>query len=219
MRLYLSSYRLGSRAEALRWAGSGVGRALVIMNALDAYGAVRGRSWHREEADLASLGYAAAELDLRDPGDLEQRLAETDLLWVVGGNAFVLARGMTAARFGEALRAAWATQGDIVYAGYSAGACVAGPDLAGIELMDDPDARDPDAQDLDTQDPGAQDPAAARVRAQALGLVRERIVPHWRSDHPESPAAERAAEHLARRGLPYRTLRDGDDLLVGFDAD
>jgi len=204
MRLYLSSYRLGSRAGALRWAGSGAGRALVVMNALDGYGAGRSRSWRREEADLAALGYAADELDLRDPGDLEACLAETDLLWVVGGNAFVLARAMTAAGFGDALRSAWATRDHVVYGGYSAGACVAGPDLAGIELMDDPDAHDPDAP---------------TVRAQALGLIPERIVPHWRSDHPESPAAERAARHLAHLGLPHRTLRDGDDLLVGFDSD
>ena len=61
MRIYLSSYRLGSGAAALSRDG---GRALVVMNALDEY-PQRLRDWDRDEGDLARLGYDAEELDLR----------------------------------------------------------------------------------------------------------------------------------------------------------
>ena len=43
-----------------------------------------------------------------------------------------------------------------------------------------------------------------------LGLIDHAIVPHYRSPHPETAAAERATRHLAGQGLRYRALRDGE---------
>lgn len=164
------------------------------MNALDEYDADRLLSWGREADDLASLGYDAAELDLRDPGNLVDRLASADLTWVVGGNAFVLARAMATAEFRHAFTSIPDDERP-TYAGYSAGACVAGPDLAGIDLIDDPG------------------PSSS---VETLEFITERIVPHWRSEHPEAPAAELVVAELTRRGLAHVTLRDGDDHLVGW---
>ena len=136
--MYLSSYRMGRHAERLR-APSGNGRAAIISNALDVFGATRMRNWDREASDLAQLGYASEELDLRqyfgDADGLARRLGSVDLIWAVGGNAFVLARAMTASGLGSVLRPAM--KRGLIYAGYSAGACVAGPDLRGVDLMDD----------------------------------------------------------------------------------
>jgi dipeptidase E len=88
----------------------------------------------------------------------------------------------------------------LVYGGYSAGSCVAAPDLEGIHLMDDP-AFIPEGYRED-------------VTPQTLHLVPWRIVPHWRSDHPKSVDAEKAVEHLRPSGLDFRTLRDGEALIV-----
>lgn len=199
--IYLSSYCLGRNADVLR-AVDGRTRAGIVCNALDVFGDSRLRNWAREADDLAGLGYASEEIDLRDHFDdrdgLALRLTDLDLLWVVGGNSFALARAMTAAGCSNAVRSALAN--GMIYAGYSAGACVAGPDLQGIELIDAPDAV-PEGYPSD-------------VPARTLGLVPFRIVPHWRSDHPESADAERAASYLERLGLPYRTLRDGNALIV-----
>jgi dipeptidase E len=139
MKLYLSSYRMGSEPERLRDLVGAGHRAAIIFNACDCF-AERVKVYEREETDLATLGFDAEELDLRDyfgnPARLRAQLTTHDLLWVVGGSAFVLARAMNAAGFPAAA-------GDLVhndrltYAGYSAGACVAGPDLDGIHLMDD----------------------------------------------------------------------------------
>lgn len=192
MRIYLSSYRLGSGAAALARDG---GRALVVMNALDEY-PQRLRDWDREEGDLARLGYDAEELDLRSywdaqDGELAERLSTVDLLWCVGGNAFVLARAATAA----GLAAALATAPRIQYAGYSAGALLAGPDLRGVELMDDP-ATLPD---------GYRD----GMPVATLGLTTIRVVPH-----AGTPEADAMRDRLAADGLESIELADGADLLL-----
>ncbi|WP_409483991.1 Type 1 glutamine amidotransferase-like domain-containing protein [Arsenicicoccus dermatophilus] len=193
MRIYLSAYRLGARAEVLATDG---GRAAIVMNALDPF-PDRLRSWARETSDLARLGYSSTELDLRqfwgDPHALTGRLADVDLLWVVGGNAFVLARAATAAGLASALH----RSPHLTYAGYSAGACLTSLDLAGIDLMD----------------PADELPQGYRadMPATTLNLTGTRIVPH--AGTPEADAAQR---HLASAGLACTALADGEDLLVNF---
>ena len=203
--MYLSSYRMGRHAERLR-APSGSGRAAIICNALDIFSVTRLRNWEREASELAELGYASEELDLRqyfgDADELARRLDSVDLIWAVGGNAFVLARAMTASGFGSVLRPAM--ERGLIYAGYSAGACVTGPDLRGIELMDDPNEL------LEAYD--------ASMPARTLELLPFRIVPHWQSDHPESESADRAIEYLQHHSLEYRAIRDGEALIVGDDG-
>lgn len=202
MPLYLASFGLGDDTPFLRAPATGA-RAFIVLNALDQFGGSRTGDLPAETAGLAALGWDARELDLRDyrdrTEDLRGVLAAAGLVWVVGGNTFVLARAMAMSGFGGLLRDRL-TDPTFVYAGYSAGAVVTGPDLDGIELVDDPTAvaeRIPDG-----------------TVASALGLVPFRVVPHYRSDHPESPAIERVAEHMQARGLEHRCLRDGEALWV-----
>lgn len=199
--MYLSSYRLGNNVECLRRQEEN-GRAGIILNALDVYGDTRARDWDREAGDLERLGYSSEEVDLRehfrDPDGLGQRLQALDLVWVVGGNAFVLTRAMASAGLKMALEPAM--RRGLIYGGYSAGACVAGPDLRGIDLMDDPD-------DLPEGYDGTVPPIT-------LGLVPFRVVPHWGYDHPEAANAQRAVDYLERLSLPYKALRDGEAVVI-----
>jgi dipeptidase E len=171
------------------------------------FGHSRARDLEGHIGDFVSLGYRAEELDLRDyfehPDRLAEHLEEFDLVWVVGGNSFVLARAMKQVGFGDALRARINDEA-FTYAGFSAGACVAGPDLRGIELMDEPDKVPPEYP--------------ANVEPAGLGLVPFRIVPHWRSNHPETAAAENAVAYLDRMGLEYRSLQDGEVLVLVLPA-
>jgi dipeptidase E len=203
--MYLSSYRLGDNPEVLR-RPDGNGRAGIVLNALDVYGETRATNIGREIADLESLGYRAEEVDLREYFDhhdaLAERLSLLDLLWVVGGNSFGLARAIAQSGFRAALLPAMAR--GLVYAGYSAGTCVMAPDLEGIHLIDDPDCF-PDGYDPDTP-------------ALTLGLLPFRVVPHWQSDHPETALADAAVAYLERHGLAYRTLRDGEAIVVRDDG-
>lgn len=198
MRLYLSSYRWGDDVERLR-VPAGTGRAAVVLNALDHFGEGRTRDWELHRSGLEALGHQTAELDLRRWFGEEQALAEhlsgLDLVWVVGGNAFVLARAVAAAGLAPALRRR-AAEGPFTYGGYSAGACVTGPDLTGVDAVDDPQAR------------GVGHPRD--VEPVTLGLVPFRIVPHWESDHPETELVRGMASVLRQRGLEHRLLRDGE---------
>jgi dipeptidase E len=203
MRLYLSSFGVGENGQALRdLVGQGT-RAAVIFNARDAYRGDRLKYAEQEFGSLRALGFSCDELDLRayfgKTEDLRARLGSYDLVFAVGGNTFVLARAMTESGFAAAIRAQLDAD-RIVYAGYSAGACVAGPDLDGCHLIDEPDV--------------VAEGSATEVQPRALGWVPWRVVPHFRSEHEEAPLAALAVEHLLSAGLPFQTLRDGQAFVV-----
>jgi dipeptidase E len=201
MRLVLSSWFLtppGSRPSALPSTRE-TGKAGIVVNALDGYGHSRDRDLGREIRTLEVFGYSCEEVDLRgyftNRDELPERLAELDLVWTMGGNAFVLARAMTQSGFTGAVKAQLGRQ-EFVYGDYSAGACVAGPDLQGIDLIDDPTV--------------LPEGYAPHTEPTCLGLLPYRIVPHWRSEHRDAEGADRAAAWLAERGLSYRCLSDGE---------
>lgn len=203
MRLYLSSYRVGERAGSLLALLGNGKRAALIENALDLY-SEEAREMHRREvydpaAELSSLGISSTRLDLRRffgrPEALAAELTNYDLVWVVGGNTFVLRRAMKASGFDDVI-IGMLDRDEIVYGGFGAGAAVAAPGLRGMQLFDD-EAEVPCGYDAETVWDG-------------LGLIDHSIVPHYRSPHPETRAAERAARHLSGQGLRYRALRDGE---------
>ena len=206
MRLYLSSFRMGDHPEHLVALAGGDGRrSVVIANAMDdAPPGVRRASVELELAALADLGLGAAELDLRDYFGHQQRLrqdlAGVGMAWLRGGNAFMLRyaldRSGADTLFGELLAA-----DALVYAGYSAGACVLSPSLRGLELVDDADAV--------TRTYGSP------PLWDGLALLGEAFVPHYRSPgHPETAAIERVVTRYRAEGIAYRTLHDGQALLV-----
>ena len=175
----------------------------MILNALDVFHDTRNRGSESLSGDLENLGWQCAELDLREffgkPDRLALALAESSLVWAVGGNAFVLARAMSAAGLRTVVESR-RKDPDFAYGGFSAGACVAGPDLAGLHVMDDP-AVLPD---------GYTD----SMPAAALRLIDDRIVPHWRSAHPEANRAEEARRWMEEHQLAHRCLKDGEALVA-----
>ena len=206
MRLYLSSFGVGDHPEyLLALLGAGSRRAVVIANAIDdAPPPERRAGVERERAALAGLGLDAAELDLRgyagEPQRLRRDLAGTGLAWLRGGNVFVL-RAALARSGADAVLAGLLAADALVYAGYSAGACVLSPSLRGLELVDDP-------------------AAVSRVYGcgpawEGLALLPEAFVPHYRSPgHPETAAIEQVTARYHAEGTPYRTLHDGQALLI-----
>jgi len=89
----------------------------------------------------------------------------------------------------------------LVYAGYSAGACVLSPSLRGLELVDDADA--------------VRRAYGSPPVWDGLALLTEAFVPHYRSpEHPETAAIEQVVTRYRAEGTAYRTLHDGQALLV-----
>lgn len=204
MRLYLSSYRLGTDWHRLLELVGPSRRTAVICNATDHRAADEQQQRLRWECEaLESIGLEPEGLDLREyfdrPADLEEGLEPFGLVWIRGGNTFTLRRAMVASGFDATIRRR-VKEDSIVYAGFSAGAIAATPTLRGTELVDEAE-RIPDGYRPD-------------IIWDGLGFVDFSIVPHFRSPHPESPAMERLVTFLARNAMPYRTLRDGEAILV-----
>jgi dipeptidase E len=142
MRLYLSSFDLGDRPEELVALTASARRAAIIVNALDSR-PDRRAVWLKEQTDkLVALGFSVFELDLRGyfgaSDELKRVLSRTDLVWINGGNVFVLRRAMKQSGFDTLIKSAL-TRDEIVYAGISAAAVIAFDNLKGLELTDDPE--------------------------------------------------------------------------------
>jgi dipeptidase E len=195
MRMYLSSWRLGEATDRLLSLTGGAGTAAVIANALDGVDeSVRRNGVAFEIKALNGLGYDSVEVDLRVPGAARQ-LADHDVVWVRGGNVFAL-RAAMALSGADLVISDLLTSDVVVYAGYSAGCCVLAPSLRGLELVDDPTV-------------------VADPRWDGLGLLEYTILPHYRSDHPESAAIDLVAAEYRERGVPHRPLRDGEVIVIG----
>lgn len=203
MKLYLSSYRLGDHPEQLVSMIGENKKVMVISNALfstDAERLAQGRE--REINDLRGIGLDPEELDLREyfgkSKDLKEKLYGYGLIWVRGGNVFILRRAMRQSGFDTILREL-AKSDDIVYGGYSAGICVIGPTLKGIELVDDPSIVPVGYE--------------SEVIWDGIGLVDFSFAPHYRSDHPESAAIEKVVEFYQEHHMKYRALKDGEAII------
>lgn len=130
MRLYLASHNLSPYSnELLKLVGEGK-RALYIENARDYYPAERRASDLKEKLDmLFQLGFDVKELDLREyfgkSSDLREFIDsyKPDLIFVSGGNVFLLATAYHLSGFDEILRQDLA-EDKYVYGGFSAGTMV-----------------------------------------------------------------------------------------------
>ncbi|NTW14192.1 MAG: type 1 glutamine amidotransferase-like domain-containing protein [Candidatus Moranbacteria bacterium] len=206
MRFYLSSYKFGNETASLvAMLPSGKRKIAYISNALDFSDDIERRRNHEQtEIDqLAGFGFSVERVDLRHYFDrrdtLETRLSGFDAIWACGGNVFVLRQAMKLSGLDDLLKGPM-RESDMLYGGYSAGVCVLGPTLRGLELVDDPTAA-PYGSRSETEWDGVD----------VLDYV---IVPHYRSDHPETEMVEEVIRHMTERGTPFKTLRDGEVIII-----
>jgi dipeptidase E len=196
MRLYLSSMIYGNHPERLvALAGHG-SHVAVVMNALDNVPDERAHFLAVSKRDLEQLGFVANELDLRDyvdaPGRLAQALESTGLIWVNGGNTFLLRHAMVRSGFDEVLRALLDID-QLVYGGFSAGVCAITPSLRGIEYLDEP---------LEPAWDGA-------------AIIDYYVAVHFRTGAHEP--IQQTVQYYRKNNLPYVALRDGEVLIVDAD--
>lgn len=207
MRLYLSSFKIGNYPEKLvELVGSGK-NAVVIMNALDHKPDSRDKFLISEIKTLTNLGFNVEELDLRKyfgkEMELEELLKQKDLVWINGGNTFLLRRAMKQSGF-DTVIIKLIKENAIVYAGFSAACCVLHKDLDGIELTDDPNTI---SEGYDKE-----------IVWDGLSLVDFAMVVHYDSDHSESEMANEEIEYYKKNNIPYKTLRDGEVIIINDDT-
>lgn len=206
--MYLSSWRIGDHPEHLLGllASPAGARTAVIANAVDALpDADRRAAVEHEIQALSALGLRPVEVDLRaffdqDPGRVAAELRAFPLLWVRGGNVFVLRHALARSGADGAITEL-VRQDAIAYAGYSAGACVLAPDLHGLERCDDPGA--------------VHTAYGAPARFDGLAVLDYAVVPHIDSPgHPETEVLGTVADHYRSQGTAHRTLRDGQAIVI-----
>jgi dipeptidase E len=204
MKLYLSSYRIGNESHKLKeLVGPNIKTAL-IPNALDMATDMnrRSQSLQKDKDDLVQAGLGPEELDLKDyfgkPDSLRYKLKEYGLIYVRGGNTFVLRRAMDESGFDVIIKDLAKTN-DIVYGGYSAGVCVITPTLKGLETVDDPTIIPPGYKD--------------QTIWEGLNLINYSFAPHYRSDHPESADVEKEVQYMIDNKILFKALRDGEVLI------
>jgi len=207
MRLYLSSFRLGNHPQKLVDLVKGSLRAVVVINACD-YLSDEERliRVQQELAALQSLNFYPSELDLRTyfndqqkQRELRDELAACGLIWVRGGNSFVLRRAMKMSGFDKMI-IDFLERDALAYGGFSAGMVILTPSLYGVDLVDDPEVI-----------PTGYDPA---IIWECLGVIPYAIAPHYKSDHPESAATDNLVQYYIDNHIPFKTLHDGEAIVI-----
>ncbi len=205
MRLYLSSFRNGNRPEALLGLLRDRRRTALIYNACDFLpSAERAESLAQEVERLENIGLEATEVDLRDyfgrAGGLEQALSHFDLVWVRGGNTFILRRALRQSG-GEHVIKSLVHRDAVVYGGYSAGVCVLSPALHGLELVDDPTV--------------VPDRYKRPIIWEGLDVLPYAVAPHYKSpEHPESARMDEVVGYYIGNHIPFIALRDGEAIVI-----
>ncbi|MCX0269370.1 peptidase E [Nocardia zapadnayensis] len=207
MRLFLASYRFGAHYDVFASLVGEPGPIAVIANAFDSWPRGRAAALTSEMTPLRALGFRPEEVDLREyagrPAELGRQLARFPVLWVRGGNTFVL-RAQFARSGADRVLPELLASDSVVYAGYSAGACVLSPDLHGLETADDP----------------AEVRPACGIEPiwTGLGVVDRPIVPHLDSPTDPERTGNALADRLRSAGTPHWALTDADVVVRDGDG-
>ena len=206
MRLYLASHNLGPFTdELLKLVGEGR-KALFIENARDYYPAEKRANDLKEKLEMISeLGFEVHELNLRNYFGKSAELRKfidsygPDLIYVSGGNVFLLATAFRLSGFDEILREDLAAD-RYVYGGFSAGTMAICKTLRFYghgHLM--PDVV-PEIYGVDAVFDG-------------VGLVDYQIIPH--ADVPKhAEATKKYIKHIKNAGLEALLLNQEAVIII-----
>lgn len=199
MRFYVSSYRIPRPdvledllGKSLRGA-----RVALIMNAKDYYSEIPRAAKVAELTEyLEAFGCTVSHVDLRsytDPAKLRADLSEADLVYVSGGNTYVLRAEMERSGFGTVIADVLRQEAAPVYVGESAGALVVGQAINGVELADEPDF-------------------APEIFSEGLGLLPFVILPHADNRRFSRAAREFRAVHQNKHRIVE--LTDNEAIVI-----
>ena len=203
MKLYLSSFKIGNKAEELKkWITENDNKICLIPNAMDV--SLESKKELRIQEgirELEELGFEVTVTFLEEyfgeKEKLREHLKEFYAFYVLGGNTFILRQAMYLSGFDECLKEL-AAKPNYLYAGYSAGICVLAEDLHGLEIVDSPN-----------ENPYDYD----HVIWKGIGLIDYLPMPHYKSDHPESALMDEEIAYCRKNNIIYKTLRDGDVII------
>jgi dipeptidase E len=203
MKFYLSSYKIGKETDKFLKMLNGKKRIAYIPNALD-FAKDKERRDKSEQGDiqeLESLGLIVERIDLKEyfgkKEELRKKLKKLGAVYVRGGNTFVLRQAMKLSGLDNILLSI--KDQNFIYSGYSAGCCVLSPSLESSKLVDDSNIFPYKLK---------------KPIFEGLGLIPYNFLPHFDSDHPESSDINKELAYCKKKGLPYKTVKDGEVIII-----
>ena len=204
MKFYLSSFKVGNKGKKL---ASFVKNKKIgyISNAMDFTEAnPKRRNIHiaNDLKELEELSLEPEVLDLKDyfgeSKELFKKLDELKAVYISGGNTFVLRQAMRLSGFDNYIIKN--LNNDFVYAGFSAAICILYKDMKVLQIVDKPNDFPYDEISETIWD--------------GLGVLDYMILPHYKSDHPESEDIDKEVEYCKKNKVPYKTLSDGQVIIL-----
>lgn len=209
MKLYLSSYKVGNKAEELKkWIVEHNNKICLIPNSRDIYpeGERKTEGIQKDVKELEDLGFEVTVISLKDyfnnKEELYERLEKFSAFYVIGGNTFALRQAMFLSGFDKFLKSI-ENNPNYLYAGYSAGICVLAKDMHGLDVCDDPNIN----------------PYGIETIWEGLGYFDYIFLPHYKSNHKETKLIDDSVEFCIKNNIKFKTLRDGDVILEDTSKD
>ncbi|MFH1589924.1 MAG: Type 1 glutamine amidotransferase-like domain-containing protein [archaeon] len=194
MKYFLSSYNLGDKAKEYKEM-IGNRKVAFIPNAVDY---IEDADYNRNVYLLTDLGIETEILDLKKyfgkENELYEKLKEFGGVMVSGGNTYVLRQAMHLSGFDNIIK----KLDDFIYAGWSAGVCVLAPSLEGLQQVDDP----------------TQNPYNTDLIMEGLNILDYLVLPHYKSDHPESADIDKEVEYCTKNNIKFKTMKDGEVIIL-----
>ena len=208
MKFYLSSYKYGNENKQdflKKWIKNYGKKIIYISNSRDYRedSVEKALSIEKDKNMLKNIGFEIMDLSLKDyfgkQDELEKYLSQYNTFCLIGGNVFVLRKAMELSGFDKFIKKNLYNE-NMLYIGYSAGICLLGNTLKGLELVDEPiNVYNSDGIIYD-----------------GLKIFSETLVPHYKSNHPETEAIDRVVEYLEKNNIDFITLHDGDVIIKEF---
>lgn len=207
MKLYLSSYEIGSEVAFLKSHISECGNKIGYIPNARNYTLTDPDKYQSKTAkdlkDLEEIGFDVSVLDLRDYFNKSDKLKEilntVNSVWVSGGNTFILRQAMQISGFDNILIEELFKREDFLYAGYSAGCCVLSPDLSYLQIVDNP-----------TDFPYEE---ITETIWEGLEIIDFAFLPHYDSNHPESADIDKEIKYCIDNKILFLALRDGEVII------
>ena len=158
------------------------------------------KDWNKKVAYISSVEI----LDLRKyfgkQDELRNKIKEYWVIWVGWWNCFVLRQAMKLSGFDKIIVDLAKEDNTMVYWWYSAGVCILAPTLKGLDIVDDV-----------TKFPYEN---RSEVIYDWLWIIDFSIVPHYKSDHPESEAVNCIFEYYTTNNIQFKTLHDWEVVII-----
>lgn len=208
MKFYLSSFNLWDKSKELFRLISDTKKNKIayIANACDYTNVDLDRKNKKDKEDMDSLkkiGLKVEYLDLKNyfnkTHELRKKLDEMSGVFVKGWNTFILRQAMKLSGF-DVIFEELKKRDDFVYSWYSAGICILAPNFKALQIVDNP--KDKPYKEFQ------------ETIWEWLGYLDYIILPHYKSEHPESENIDKEVEYCQKNNIPFKTLKDWEVIII-----